>query len=78
MSRLSEFRQTRVYRDAVKEGRIEMIQRLLTQRLGALPIDVEVDLQQLAEDRIADLIETILEFDCLDDLTAWLSCSQNY
>jgi predicted transposase/invertase (TIGR01784 family) len=85
---LSELKQTKVYQEALQEGREEgitegeqrgrtegersLVLRLLARRLGPLPSDVEAQVQALTLPQLEALGEALLDFSQLSDLTAWL------
>jgi predicted transposase/invertase (TIGR01784 family) len=73
---LSELRQTKVYQEALDEGRTEgersLVLRQLTRRLGTLPTSVEAQVQALALPQLEALGEALLDFTQLADLTDWL------
>jgi predicted transposase YdaD len=72
--------ETRVYRDAKAEGRVEgalqeaqsLILRQLTHRFGELPNALQAQVQQLPLAQLETLGETLLDFQSLVDLEAWL------
>jgi predicted transposase YdaD len=85
---LSELRQTKVYQEALEEGREEgiaegeqtgavkearsLILRQLSRRVGTLPANVEAQVQALALPQLEALGEALLDFGGLDDLMRWL------
>jgi predicted transposase/invertase (TIGR01784 family) len=77
---LSELRQTRVYQDALQEGREEgeqagesrLILRLLTRRLGGLSPETRLQIQSLALSQLEALADALLDFSQLSDLENWL------
>jgi predicted transposase/invertase (TIGR01784 family) len=85
---LSELRQTKVYQEALKEGREEgiaegeqtgavkearsLILRQLSRRVGTLPANVEAQIQALVLLQLEALGEALLDFGGLDDLVSWL------
>jgi predicted transposase/invertase (TIGR01784 family) len=81
---LSELRQTKVYQEALQEGREEgeqtgaarearsLILRQLSRRVGTLPANVEAQVQALALPQLEALGEALLDFGGLDDLMRWL------
>jgi predicted transposase YdaD len=85
---LSELRQTKVYQEALKEGREEgiaegeqtgavkearsLILRQLSRRVGTLPANVEAQIQVLVLLQLEALGEALLDFGGLDDLVSWL------
>jgi predicted transposase/invertase (TIGR01784 family) len=85
---LSELRETKVYQEALEEGREEgiaegeqrgrtegersLVLRQLTRRVGTLPATVEAQVQALALPQLEALGEALLDFAVLDDLVGWL------
>jgi predicted transposase/invertase (TIGR01784 family) len=85
---LSEFKQTRVYQEAVEEGEQRgeqrgertgavrearsLVLRQLSRRVGTLPPSAETQVQALALPQLEALGEALLDFTQLDDLTDWL------
>jgi len=73
---LSELKQTRVYQEALEEGRQEegatLVLRLLARRVGQITPEVRSQIQQLPLVQLEELGEAILDFDSMQDLTDWL------
>jgi predicted transposase/invertase (TIGR01784 family) len=73
---LSEIRQTRVYQEALQEGRQEeglsLVLRLLTRRVGVLTPELEAQVRSLSLTQIEGLSEALLDFTDISDLRAWL------
>jgi len=76
---LSELKQTRVYQEALEEGRQEkgvtIVLRLLDRKLGQVAPDVLSRIQQLPTIQLEELREALLDFDSAQDLTDWLQGS---
>ena len=76
---LSELKQTRVYQEALEEGRQEkgvtIVLRLLDRQLGQVAPDVLSQIQQLSTIQLEELREALLDFDSAQDLTDWLQGS---
>jgi len=76
---LSELKQTRVYQEALEEGRQEkgvtIVLRLLDRKLGQVAPDVLSQIQQLPTIQLEELREALLDFDSAQDLTDWLQGS---
>jgi predicted transposase YdaD len=72
-----ELQQTRVYREAVAEGRqageASVIMRQLNRRLGSVPADRAAQIQQLTVPQLEDLGEALLDFTNLTDLETWMN-----
>ncbi len=85
---LSELKQTRVYQDALQEGRQEgeqagllkgklegeqsLILRLLTRRIGDVSSELQSQVQALSLTQLESLGEALLDFSELNDLVNWL------
>jgi len=74
-----DIRQTRVYQDALAEGREEgrqrevaLVLRLLRRRFGTLTPAQETRIQALSVTELEALGEALLDFQTAADLTAWL------
>jgi predicted transposase/invertase (TIGR01784 family) len=87
MFSISELKQTRVYRDAMDEGRVEgrvegrteeaqsLILRQLIRRFGPLDQVTESQIRSLSLSRLEELGEALLEFSQPSDLKNWLASS---
>jgi predicted transposase YdaD len=87
MFSISELKQTRVYRDAMDEGRVEgrvegrkeeaqsLILRMLARRFGSVDRVIESKIRSLPLSRLEDLGEALLEFSQPSDLSNWLASS---
>ncbi len=76
---LSELKQTKVYQQALAEGREEgrqrelaLIMRLLTRRIGAIEPRWQSRIQQLSTTQLEELGEAVLDFSNAADLVTWL------
>ena len=73
---LSELKHTRVYQEALEEGRqlgeLALILRLLTRRIGKIDPRWQSQLQQLSSTQLQELSEALLDFSNAADLVAWL------
>ena len=73
---LSELKSTRVYQEALQEGRqegeIRLILRLITKRFGAIPIEIETQIRSLSVSQLEALGEALLDFSSLSDVSDWL------
>jgi predicted transposase YdaD len=80
MFSISELKQTRVYRDAMDEGRVEgqieeaqsLILRQLMRRFGSIDEATESQIRSLPLSRLENLSEALLEFSQPSDLKNWL------
>jgi predicted transposase/invertase (TIGR01784 family) len=87
MFSISELKQTRVYRDAMDEGRVEgrvegrmeeaqsLLLRQLVRRFGSVDQAIESQIRSLPLSRLEDLGEALLEFSQSSDLSDWLASS---
>ncbi len=85
---LSELKQTRVYQEALKEGRREgkqegkqeealaFVIRLLARRFGAIAPELQAQIQQLSSSQLEELGEALLDFSTTQDLVTWLVTHQ--
>ena len=72
---------TRVYREAKEEGRLEgqlegesaLILRLLQRRFGAVDDVLTAQIQSLEIEQLESLAEALLDFTALNDLVLWLN-----
>jgi len=73
---LSELKQTRVYQEALEEGRLEegatLVLRQLARRVGQISPEMLKLIQQLPLAQLEELGEALLDFDSMQDLTDWL------
>jgi predicted transposase YdaD len=84
MFSISELKQTRVYRDAMDEGRVEgrvegrteeaqsLILRQLIRRFGSIDEATESQIRSLPLSRLEELGEALLEFSQSSELKSWL------
>jgi predicted transposase YdaD len=76
MFTVSELKQTRVYRDAMNEGRAEEAQALVMRQLvrwvGVVPSVTETRIRGLSLSQVENLAEALLDFSSVDDLEVWL------
>jgi predicted transposase YdaD len=68
-----ELKQTRVYREAVAEGEVSLVIKLLTRKLGNLTPQLLDRVNSLQLDRVESLGEALLDFTQIADLESWLS-----
>ena len=73
---LSELKQTRVYQEALQEGRqeegISLVLRLLTRRVGPISSDIDTQIRMLSLPQLEALGEALLDFSGISDLVSWL------
>ncbi|MGR3279346.1 Rpn family recombination-promoting nuclease/putative transposase [Acaryochloris marina NIES-2412] len=85
---LSELKQTKVYQEALDEGRQEgrqegeqtgearLVLRQLTRRIGDIPPELQSQIQALSLDQLEALGEALLDFTESSDLVNWLQENQ--
>lgn len=59
------------------EGQREVVLRLLSRKLGAVPATVEAQIVALAPAQLLLLSEALLDFTTPDDLAAWLNAQEH-
>jgi predicted transposase YdaD len=73
---LSELWQTKVYQEALQEGRLEgealLVLRLLALRVGTLSSETRSQVQSLSPSLLEELGEALLDFSQPSDLQNWL------
>ena len=75
MFAISDLRKTKVYEEGLQEGLSQeraLVVRLLKRKVGELPEGSLLQVDQLSLMQLEDLAETLLDFDSLADLDAWL------
>jgi hypothetical protein len=60
-------------RTGIQQGQASMVIRQLRHKFGEINPDIEAQIQKLASPQLEDLSEALLDFELLEDLTAWLS-----
>jgi predicted transposase/invertase (TIGR01784 family) len=70
---LSELKQTRVYQEALQEGKSEIILRQLERRLGVIAPEVQQQIQGLSSPDLEALGDALLDFSTSSDLLSWLN-----
>jgi predicted transposase/invertase (TIGR01784 family) len=81
MFELSELKQTRVYQEAKAEGRAEgqtegersLVIRLLTRKIGEVPVTLLDEVRALSIEKLEALAEALLDFSTVTDLKTWLN-----
>ena len=56
----------------IQQGQATMVLLQLKHKFGEINPDVEAQIQQLSSPQLKDLSEALLDFEQLEDLTAWL------
>ncbi len=59
-------------RTGIQQGQASIVIRLLKHKFGELSPDLQAQIQQLSSPQLEDLSEALLDFEQLEDLTAWL------
>ncbi len=77
---LNQLKQTKVYQEALEEGKqvgeLTIVLRQLKRRLGSLEPQLQEQIQQLSSAQVEELAEALLEFSSSADLVAWLQSHQ--
>lgn len=73
---LSELKQTRVYQEALEEGRqsegVALVLRLLNRRVGEISPELQAKVEALSLEQVEALAEALLDFSGVEDLVSWL------
>jgi predicted transposase/invertase (TIGR01784 family) len=73
---LSELKQTRVYQEALEEGKqqegVVLILRLLNRRVGEISPEIQAEIEALSLEQLEALAEALLDFSGVEDLVSWL------
>lgn len=70
--KIDELKQTRVYQDALQEGREEILLILLGHKFGPLSLTNSSKIKSLDFDRLQALTTALLDFTTVADLEDWL------
>ncbi len=77
---LNQLKQTKVYQEALEEGKqvgeLTIVLRQLKRRLGSIEPQLQEQIQQLSSAQVEELAEALLEFSSSADLVAWLQSHQ--
>ena len=84
MFTVSDLKQTKVYQEALEEGRDEgrteeaqaLVLRLLTRSIGEIAPGTETQIRELSLEQIETLGEALLDFSVSADLDQWLEQNQ--
>jgi predicted transposase YdaD len=63
---------TRVFREAGEEKCRSLVSTLLARKVGDLPEPTSIRVKALSPEQVEDLAIALLDFESLDDLSAWL------
>ena len=77
MLMIDELKQTRVYKDALEEGRRSVILKLLTQKLGRLADSAIERVQRLDASQLDALSDRLLEISTTEELERYLTDIQS-
>lgn len=73
---LSELKQTRVYQEALEEGRqregVALVLRQLNRRVGEISPELQAQIEALSLEQVEALAEALLDFSGVEDLVSWL------
>ena len=73
---LSELKQTRVYQEALEEGRqlgeVALVLRQLNRRVGEISPELQAKVEALSLEQVEALAEALLDFSRVEDLVSWL------
>ncbi|MEQ9358199.1 DUF4351 domain-containing protein [Coleofasciculus chthonoplastes] len=73
---LSELKQTRVYQEALEEGRqregVVLVLRLLNRRVGVMSRELQAKVEALSLEQVEALAEALLDFSGVEELVSWL------
>jgi len=73
---LSELRQTRVYQEALEEGRqregVALVLRQLNRRVGVMSRELQAKVEALSLEQVEALAEALLDFSQVEELVSWL------
>ncbi len=58
--------------EGLHRGKTELVVRLRRRRFGALPQSLETRINALADERLGEMAEALLDFSSLTDADAWL------
>jgi predicted transposase YdaD len=61
-----------IYQSILQEEALIMVRRQLNRKVGALPDDLQAQIQRLAVTQLEELGEALLDFSELADLVNWL------
>jgi predicted transposase YdaD len=61
-----------IYQSILQEEALTMVRRQLNRKVGALPDDLQAQIQRLAVTQLEELGEALLDFSELADLVNWL------
>ncbi len=73
MFTLGDLKQTRVYQDAYREGKLRTILRILNRKFGTLPPELTNQISSLSTEHLDNLADAVLDMQGLDELVQWLA-----
>ena len=63
--------------EGIKEGKLELVLRLLERRVGEIAPDIQSRIRRLSIEQLENLGEAVLDFTSASDLTDWLQSQNN-
>ncbi len=63
--------------EGIKEGKLELVLRLLERRVGEIAPDIDSRIRRLSIEQLENLGEAVLDFTSTSDLTDWLQGQNN-
>ena len=66
-----------IYQSILQEGALSLIQQQLNRKVGAVPDDLQAQIQTLSVTQLEELGEALLDFSQLADLVYWLQGHQS-
>lgn len=65
-----------IYQSILQEEALTLIRRQLNRKVGAVPAEVQAQIQGLSRSQLEELGEALLDFSALADLVNWLQTHQ--
>jgi predicted transposase YdaD len=78
MFTLGDLKQTRVYQDAYREGKLRTILRQLSRKFDTLSPQLISQISSLPIERLDDLADAVLDLQSVDDLVQWIAYSLSW
>lgn len=69
-------RESVIYQEIIREGKQEVLLRLLKRRIGTISPQTQTLIQNLSNQQLDELSEVLLDFATPTDLTVWLQSQQ--
>ena len=61
------------FQEGKQEGKLSIIDRYLTRKVGDIPVEVQAQIESLSATHLDELSDALLDFAQLEDLVAWLA-----